>query len=180
MNRVEAPRPACYLPPVQKKEPVAINIRPATAQDVPLLLWFIRELAEYEHLLHAVTGTEELLRRNLFGPRPVAEALVGSIDGEPMGFALFFHNFSTFLCKPGIYLEDIYVRPEARGKGLGKALLKAVARIAVERDCGRMEWSALDWNEPAIAFYRRHGAQPLSDWITFRVTGQDLAELART
>jgi GNAT superfamily N-acetyltransferase len=155
-----------------------IEIRPATIDDVPLLLKLIKELAEYEKLSHSATGTEELLREHLFGPRPAAEALVGLIDGTPLGFAFYFQSFSTFLCRPGIYLEDIYVRPEARGRGLGKALLRAVARIAVERDCGRLEWAALDWNEPAIGFYRKLGAVPMSDWTTFRVTGETLANLA--
>ena len=141
---------------------------------------FIRELAEYEKLSHAVAGTEDLLREHLFGPRPAAEAMVGSIDSTPLGFALYFHNFSTFLCRPGIYLEDIYVRPEARGRGLGKALLKAVARVAVGRGCGRLEWAALNWNEPAIGFYRKLGAAPMSDWTTFRVTGSALEELAKS
>lgn len=157
-----------------------IEIRRATIDDVPLLLRLIRELAEYEKLSHAATGTEELLRRHLFGQRPSAEAVIGTIDGTPLGFALYFQSFSTFLCKPGIYLEDIYVRPEARGKGLGKALLRAVAQVAVERDCGRLEWSALDWNEPAIGFYRKLGATPMSDWTIFRITGDVLKELANS
>ena len=139
----------------------------------------IRELAEYEKLAHAVTGTEALLHHYLFGPRAVAEAMVGSIDNVPLGFALYFHNFSTFVCRPGIYLEDIYVRPEARGKGLGKAMLKAVARVAVERGCGRMEWAALNWNEAAIGFYRRLGATTLSDWTGFRVSGEELRQLGK-
>ena len=157
-----------------------IGIRRAIIDDVPLLLRLIRELAEYEKLSHAATGTEELLRRHLFGQRPAAEAVIGSINGRPLGFALYFQSFSTFLCKPGIYLEDIYVRPEARGKGLGKALLRAVAQVAVERDCGRLEWSALDWNEPAIGFYRKLGATPMSDWTTYRVMGDVLKALANS
>ena len=159
-----------------KSEP--IEIRRATIDDVPLLLRLIKELAEYEKLLDSVTGTEDQLRQNLFGPRPAAEALIGSIDQTPLGFALFFQSFSTFLCMPGIYLEDIYVRPEARGRGLGKAMLRAVARIAVERECGRLEWAALDWNAPAIGFYRKLDAVPMSDWTTFRVTGETLEKLA--
>jgi GNAT superfamily N-acetyltransferase len=162
---------------VQSK-PEPLEIRRPTIDDVPLLLQLISELAEYEKLSHCATGTEELLQEHLFGPRPAAEALIGSIDGTLFGFALYFQSFSTFLCKPGIYLEDIYVRPEARGRGLGKALLRAVARIAVERDCGRLEWAALNWNAPAIGFYRKLGAVPMSDWTTFRVTGETLADLA--
>jgi len=169
---MEARLPPCYAC-------VVIDVRHAIPDDVPLLLRFIRELAEYERLTHAVTGTEELLHEYLFGPRRVAEAMVGFIDAIPLGFALYFHNFSTFLCRPGIYLEDIYVRPDARGKGLGKAMLSAVARVAVERNCGRMEWAALNWNEPAIGFYRKLGATPLSDWTTFRVTGEELHQLAQ-
>jgi GNAT superfamily N-acetyltransferase len=161
-----------------KTKSEAIEIRRATIDDVPLLMRLIKELAEYEKLSHSLTGSEELLREHLFGPRPAAEALIGSIDGTPLGFALYFQNFSTFLCRPGIYLEDIYVQPEARGRGLGKVLLGAVARIAVDRKCGRLEWAALDWNAPAIGFYRKLGAVPMSDWTTFRVTGETLEKLA--
>ena len=153
------------------------RIRTASEQDVPLILQFIRDLAEYERLAHMVVCTEEQLRNVLFGPRPFAEVIIGEEDGAPAGFALFFHNFSTFLGKPGMYLEDLYVRPKFRSQGLGKALLTQVARIAVERDCGRMEWSVLDWNEPSIRFYERLGANPLSDWTVYRLTGDALRSL---
>jgi GNAT superfamily N-acetyltransferase len=155
-----------------------LEIRPGTEDDVPLILSLIRELAEYEHLSHEVVATEEMLRDSLFGERRVAEVLLGYLDGEPAGFALFFHNFSTFLGRPGIYLEDLYVRPEFRGAGVGRAMLVRLARLARERDCGRLEWSVLDWNEPAIGFYKRLGASPVSGWTIYRVTGDALAELA--
>jgi GNAT superfamily N-acetyltransferase len=155
-----------------------LEIRPGTEDDVPLILSLIRELAEYEHLSHEVVATEEMLRDSLFGKWRVAEVLLGYLDGEPAGFALFFHNFSTFLGRPGIYLEDLYVRPEFRGAGVGRAMLVRLARLARERDCGRLEWSVLDWNEPAIGFYKRLGASPVSGWTIYRVTGDALAELA--
>jgi GNAT superfamily N-acetyltransferase len=147
-----------------------IAIRPATIEDVPLVMQFIRDLAEYERLAHEVTADEDALRAALFGDRPYAEVLIASYDGKPAGFALFFHNFSTFLGKPGIYLEDLFVRPELRGRGLGRALLAALARLAVERGCGRVEWAVLDWNEPSIAFYKSLGARPLDDWTVFRMS----------
>ena len=159
------------------------SIRFATPADVPAILGLIRELAEYERLLDQVVADEAALRRALFGERPFVEALVSIVADETVGFALFFHNFSTFLGKPGMYLEDLYVRPAFRGRGLGKALLTEVARIAVERDCGRMEWSVLDWNEPSIRFYESLGARPLSDWTTYRLTGdalRGLGDLAKT
>ena len=155
-----------------------LAVRPAVATDVPLILSLIRELAEYEHLLHEVEATPELLHESLFGARPHAEALIGSVDGEPVGFALFFPNFSTFLSKPGIYLEDLYVRPQFRGLGLGKRLLTAVARIAAERGCGRYEWSVLDWNEPSIQFYKSLGAEMHADWRKMRVEGEALGRMA--
>jgi GNAT superfamily N-acetyltransferase len=155
------------------------RIRPAAEADVPLILRFIRELAEYERLLHEVVATEERLRETLFGARPAAEVVIAEdADGEALGFALFFHNYSTFLARPGIYLEDLYVRPEARGRGAGRALLAHLARLAKERGCGRLEWWVLDWNESAIRFYRSLGAQPMDDWTVFRLTGDDLARLA--
>ena len=159
---------------------VAPLIRAATAADVPAILGLIRELAEYERLLDMVVATEASLHRSLFGPRLFAEALIAEVDGEAVGFAVFFHNFSTFLGKPGVYLEDLFVRPAFRGRGLGKALLTRVARIAVDRDCGRMEWSVLNWNEPAIRFYESLGAQPLSDWTMYRLTGDTLPWLGGT
>ena len=149
-------------------------IREATAADVPAILRLIRELAEYERLLDLVVATEESLHRSLFGPRPFVEALIAEDADVAIGFALFFHNFSTFLGKPGLYLEDLFVRPAYRGRGLGKALLTRVAQIAVERDCGRMEWSVLNWNEPSIRFYESLGAKPLVDWTMYRLTGDEL------
>ncbi|HUU28838.1 MAG TPA: GNAT family N-acetyltransferase [archaeon] len=156
-----------------------IDIRQATENDVPLILSFIRELAGYERLSHEVIATEETLRRNLFSERCYAEVIIGSFDSKPAGFALFFHNFSTFLGRPGIYLEDIYVKPEYRQKGIGKALLSFLAGLAQERDCGRLEWSVLDWNEPAIKFYKNLGAVPMDEWTVFRLTGEALDKLAK-
>ena len=161
------------MPQAQHK----IEIRAAAPADVPLILSLIRELAEYERLADQCIATPQLLHENLFGAKPVAEARIGLLDGAPVGFAIFFHNFSTFLARPGIYLEDIYVQPHARGKGVGKTLLKEVARVAVERNCGRMEWSVLDWNEPSIQFYKSMGAQPMSEWTVYRMTGAALQEL---
>jgi GNAT superfamily N-acetyltransferase len=154
-----------------------LTIRPATPDDVPHILAFIRELAEYEKLTHEVTATEELLHATMFGPRPFAETLIGCVDGEPAGFAVFLYNYSTFLALPGIYLEDIYVRPQFRKLGLGKALLTTVARIAVERGCGRYEWSVLDWNTPSIQFYESLGAEMHGDWRKMRVSGPALETL---
>jgi GNAT superfamily N-acetyltransferase len=150
----------------------------ATPADVPVILELIQGLADYEKLSHAVTATEDQLRATLFGARPAAEVLLAYADGTCEGFALFFQNYSTFLARPGLYLEDLFVRPEARGRGLGAALLKELARIGVERDCGRIEWSVLDWNEPSIAFYRKLGAVPLDEWTTFRLTGDAIRALA--
>jgi GNAT superfamily N-acetyltransferase len=157
-----------------------IVIRPATPTDLSLILSFIRGLAEYEWLLDECVATEDLLREHLFGARPYCEVVIAE-DGEgPAGFALFFHNYSTFLAKPGIYLEDIFVRPERRGHGLGKALLVHLAKLAVERGCGRLEWSVLDWNEPSIGFYRSLGARLMDEWTICRVSGEALEELAGT
>jgi GNAT superfamily N-acetyltransferase len=156
----------------------AITIRPAVEADVAVILQFIRDLAKYEHLEHEVVANEELLRAALFGSRPYAEVVLASLNGEPVGFALFFHNFSTFLGRPGIYLEDLYVRPEARGHGVGRRVLTWLAGVAVSRGCGRLEWAVLDWNEPSIRFYRNLGAVPLDDWTTFRVTGPALTLLS--
>jgi GNAT superfamily N-acetyltransferase len=157
---------------------MALAIRPANRADLPLIASLIRELAEYEHLSHEVRFDEAMLERHLFGERPMAEVIVGEANGVAQGFALFFHNFSTFEGRPGIYLEDLFVRPEARGGGLGKALLAHVAGLAVERGCARLEWSVLDWNEPAIGFYRKLGARPMDDWTVMRVDGGALARLA--
>lgn len=157
---------------------MTLSIRPAVANDLPLIAQFIRDLAEYEKLAHEVRFDEAVLGERLFGERPYAEVLIGEIDNVAQGFALFFHNFSTFEGRPGIYLEDLFVRPEARGSGLGKALLKQLAKLAVERDCARLEWWVLDWNEPAIQFYKKLGAHTMDEWTTFRVDGDALKELA--
>jgi len=155
-----------------------IEIRSASASDAALLLSFIRELAEYEKLASEVVATEEDLRRELFGPRPSAEVVIAELDGTAAGFALFFLNFSTFLGRPGLYLEDLYVRPEHRGRGVGRAVLRHLARIARSRNCGRFEWAVLDWNRDAIRFYESLGAVALEDWTVYRVTGDALARLA--
>jgi GNAT superfamily N-acetyltransferase len=155
------------------------TIRPATEADTPVILGLIRELAAYEKLLHLVVATEESLHATLFGERRYAEVVLACEDDQPVGLALFFHNYSTFLSKPGLYLEDLYVQPHARGKGYGKALIKHLAKIAVKRGCGRFEWWVLDWNEPSIQFYKSLGAIPMEEWTTFRVTGENLEKLAR-
>jgi GNAT superfamily N-acetyltransferase len=154
-----------------------IEIRPAKSEDVETIFQLIQALAEYEKLSHQVTGTVAQLHEHLFGIHPCVEAILADHQGQPIGFALFFTNYSTFLTKPGIYLEDLFVMPEYRSKGIGKAILSALARLALERDCGRLEWSVLDWNEPAIAFYERIGATILPDWRTCRVTGEAIAHL---
>jgi len=158
--------------------PDELTLRNATEEDVPLILQFIRDLAEYERLAHACVATEESVRETLFGEHPYAEVVIAEHAGEPAGFALFFHNYSTFLARPGIYLEDLYVRPELRGLGIGKALLARLASLAVERNCGRLEWAVLNWNESAIRFYRSLGALPQDQWTTYRVTGEALERLA--
>lgn len=157
---------------------MTLSIRPATRADLPLIAQFIRDLADYEKLAHDVRFDEAVMGEKLFGPRPYAEVIIGEIGGEPQGFALFFHNFSTFEGKPGVYLEDLFVRPAARGSGLGKALLSRLAAIAVERDCARLEWSVLDWNEPAIGFYKKLGARLMDEWTVMRVDGDALTGLA--
>ena len=159
---------------------MGIIIRKAGRADVPLILDLIRALAEYEKLSHECQATEAALAEHLFGARPYAEALIAEADGQAAGFALYFHNYSTFLARPGIYLEDLFVRPEQRGKGLGKALLVRLAQLAVERGCGRLEWAVLDWNEPAIRFYKSLGARSMNEWIVNRVTGEALTALARS
>lgn len=159
---------------------MSLSIRPAERADLAIIAQFIRDLAEYERLAHEVRFEEAVLGERLFGARPYAEVLIGEIDGTPNGFALFFHNFSTFEGKPGVYLEDLFVRPEARGSGLGKALLSALAQIAIERDCARLEWSVLDWNDPAIQFYKKLGAKAMDEWTVFRVDCDALNILAQT
>jgi len=158
---------------------VTTNLRAATRDDVPVIAELIRGLARFEKLDHEVVMTEELLDAGLFGDRPYAEVVLAEDDGRPVGFALFFHNFSTFLGRPGIYLEDLFVIPEHRGGGIGRMLLAHLARLAVERGCGRMEWAVLDWNRDAIQFYERLGARPNSDWTVYRLTGEALTGLAR-
>ena len=154
------------------------TIRPATPADLPLIAQLIRDLAEYEKLAHEVRFDEATLATYLFGPRPMAEVVIGEIDGAPQGFALFFHNFSTFEGRPGIYLEDLYVRPAARGSGLGKALLLHLAHLAEQRGCARLEWSVLNWNAPSIGFYKSLGARSMDEWTVMRVDGATLAQLA--
>jgi GNAT superfamily N-acetyltransferase len=156
----------------------APRIEPAGPGDVGEILSLIRELAVYEKLEHQVVATEDGLRETLFGDRPGAEVLLARTGSQTAGFALFFHNYSTFLGRRGLYLEDLYVRPAFRGRGLGRALLARLASLAVERRCGRVEWAVLDWNEPAIGFYRGLGAVPMSDWTVFRLTGEPLRRLA--
>ena len=156
-----------------------MEIRAATEADVPLILQFIRDLAVYEKLEHKLVATEDGLRRTLFGNPRFAEVVFASVDGAEVGFALFFHNYSTFLGQPGIYLEDLFVKPEMRGRGYGKALLAHLARLAKERGCGRVEWAVLDWNAPSIRFYRKLGATLRREWILTRLAGAPLRRLAR-
>lgn len=158
--------------------PPYTDITPAQAADLPLILELITELAEYENLRHQVVATQATLQNALFGARPAAAALIARLDGQAAGFALFFYNFSTFLGKPGLYLEDLFVRPAFRGLGVGRSLLKHLARHALERDCGRFEWSVLDWNRPARDFYEALGAEAQSSWVPYRLTGAALAKLA--
>jgi len=157
---------------------VAVTIRPAEPADTALILSLIRELAEYERLPHEVVATEDALRATLFGARSRAEVLIADADGQAAGFALFFHNYSTFLARPGLYLEDLFVRPAFRRQGIGRMLLTRLAGIAVARGCGRFEWSVLDWNEPARRFYESLGARPMDEWTAYRMTGAALDELA--
>jgi GNAT superfamily N-acetyltransferase len=153
-------------------------IRPATAADARTICRLIRELADYEELTHELLLDDAQLADHLFGPCPYAEALLAEDDEQVVGFALFFHSYSTFVGKPGMYLEDLFVMPDFRGRGHGKALFQAVARVAVERGCGRMEWAALNWNQPSIDFYKSFGAEPMSGWTTFRLTGENLVAAA--
>jgi GNAT superfamily N-acetyltransferase len=159
--------------------PTDLIIRPAAASDVALILSFIRELAEYERLAHEVVAGEDELRKWLFGEQPVARVLIAEYQGEPAGFALFFLNFSTFLARPGIFLEDLYVRPAVRGKGIGKSLLKELVKTAAREGYGRVEWAVLDWNAPAIEFYRSLGAKPMADWTIFRLNSAAINSLAK-
>ncbi len=154
------------------------TVRPATSADLPVIAQFIRDLAAYEKLSHDVRFDEAALGTALFGPRPYAEVVMGAVDGVAQGFALFFHNFSTFEGRPGLYLEDLFVQPEARGAGLGRALLQHLAALAVARGCARLEWSVLDWNAPAIGFYQRLGARMMDEWTVMRVDGDALTHLA--
>lgn len=156
---------------------MTLEIREANESDVPQIAKFIRDLANYEKLEHLVVATEAQLQETLFGSSPYAEVIIAEDDGTPAGFALFFHNYSTFLAQPGIYLEDLFVKPEYRGRGYGKALLARLAQIARERNCGRIEWAVLDWNEPSIAFYKSLGARRMDEWHTFRLTGEELVKL---
>ena len=171
--RGAGPRPAAHI-----ESGMSTTIRSATAADVPLILDFIQQLAEYEQLRHACVATEERLRVSLFGETPAAEVLIAEADGVPAGFALFFHSYSTFLAQRGIWLEDLFVRPEFRGLGLGRKLLAQLAVLALARNCGRVEWNVLDWNASAIGFYRSLGAEPMDEWTTFRMTGDALHALA--
>ena len=154
------------------------TIRSATIEDTALILRFIQELADYEKLLHEVVADEFTLKQSLFGDTPHAKVIIGEYNGKPVSFALYFHNFSTFLGRPGIYLEDLYVQPNMRGKGLGKILLGYLATLAIQLNCGRLEWWVLDWNKPAIDFYQSLGAKPMDEWTVNRVSGEDLDKLA--
>ena len=158
---------------------MTLSIRPAERKDVPLVADLIRQLAKFEKLEHEVVLTDELLVAGLFGARPYAEAVIAEEDGKPIGFALFFHTFSTFLARPGIYLEDLFVLPDQRGRGVGRALLGHLAHLALERGCGRLEWAVLNWNQEAIRFYERLGARPNSEWTVYRLAGESLQALGR-
>ena len=155
-----------------------LRIEPATERDVPVILSLIKALAEYERMAGDVVASEALVHASLFEPAPSAEVVIARVGAEPVGFAVWFHNYSTFLGRRGLYLEDLFVMPEWRGRGIGRALLVYLAQVAVERNCGRLEWSVLNWNEPAIRFYRSLGAKPMDDWTVYRLTGDDIARLA--
>ncbi len=154
------------------------SVRSAGETDLPVIVQLIHELAVYEKLENEITSDPERMRRDLFGSKPVAEVLIAEWAGEPVGFALFFQNYSTFLGKPGLYLEDLFVQPAFRGKGLGKSLILKIAALAMERDCGRFEWAVLDWNQPSIEFYKALGAKPMSEWTIFRLSGDELRKYA--
>lgn len=156
---------------------MTLTIRPAKIEDAPLILDFITELAEYEQLAHHITGTTLDIEKTLFSGSPKAEVLIAEVDNKAAGFVLFFHNYSTFLCKYGLYIEDLYVREEYRGHGIGKALFKQVCSLAMQRDCGRVEWWCLDWNKPSIDFYISLGAEPMSDWTVYRLNKSDIAKI---
>jgi GNAT superfamily N-acetyltransferase len=155
-----------------------LRIEQAVRSDVPTILSLIKELAAYEKLLHEVSATQEVLEETLFGERAFAEVVLARLDDTPVGYALFFHSFSTFLGRPGMYLEDVYIRPSVRGRGIGKSLLVYLARLAVERKCARFEWSVLNWNEPSIGFYKSLGAKPMDEWTVYRLAGESLEHLA--
>jgi len=157
-----------------------IEVQPATDADVPLILQLIKALAEYERLAHEVVATEAMVRESFFGAAPHAQAVIARIDGDAVGLMIWFSTYSTFLSRPGIYLEDLFVLPAWRGKGVGKALLRHLARLALDRGCGRIEWSVLDWNETAIRFYRGIGARPMDEWTVYRMTGDAIKQLAQT
>jgi len=161
-------------------QPSGLDISPAKSADVALILALINELAEYEKLRHESIATEASIEQALFGPKPRAEAVIARFDGEPAGFALFFHNFSTFVGKPGLYLEDLFVRPAYRGRAIGKSLLSYLAAVALERDCGRFQWQVLDWNKPSRDFYESLGAKADDTWVNYRITGDALRRLAET
>jgi GNAT superfamily N-acetyltransferase len=163
---------------VNKTDTPGFQIKSATESEVPVIFSFIKKLAEYERLSAEVVATEELLRETLFGQRQTAEVAIGYLETKPVGFVLFFHNYSTFLGKPGLYIEDLFVDEDYRRHGYGRELLLHVARLAKERGCGRLEWAVLDWNQPAIGFYQKLGASPMSEWTVFRITGKSLDELA--
>ena len=159
--------------------PENLVLRPAEPADSATIAGFVRELADYEKLAHEAVATEEAIRRSLFGPTPAAEVVLAELGSGPVGFALYFTSYSTFLGRPGIYLEDLFVRSAHRGIGIGKALLREIARIACERGCGRLEWAVLDWNEPAISFYERMGASAMNEWTTYRLSGAALRAMAQ-
>ncbi len=161
-----------------KTKIIGLTLRFATADDVPVILELIKELADYEKLSHEIVATEEMLRKSLFGERPVAEVIIADYLTKPVGFSLFFHNFSTFLGRPGIYIEDIYIKPEHRGMGIGKTILSYLATLAAERDCGRLEWCVLDWNINALNFYNDLGVQAMDEWTVFRISGDTLSNLS--
>ena len=167
------------MPDIIKTTDANLTLRFATKKDVPIILDFIKQLAEYEELSHEVTTNISTLENSLFGERRVAEVIIGDYKNEPAAFALFFHNFSTFLGKQGLYVEDLYVKPDMRGKGIGRIMLTFLAHLAVERGCERLEWWVLDWNERAISFYKKLGAQPMDNWTVFRISGQTLSGLAK-